>query len=559
MKYSNIKLIYIILTCIITTYCQADRSNEFITNTVDHKNSQLNLYLDLIKYNLHEKLGILPYILKNNEGIYLEVGTGGDPIADLLSKIPNTAPITIIASDIDKNILKSLPIRHPNLLKYLESTKSGSKLTLQQLDGTNMHCFQDNYLSGINASAVVHEIISYAGGLNGFNNFFSESFRVLKENGVLIYRDPEGVACENELVQVKLNNQSIKSFCHIFIPKFLDTNYGKLAKSGNKSEKYATTDIEIIFYHKNSIISSKMTYDEYFKIPSCNIDFSRDYIISLPRGLCRELERHYLTYLHQCNPLVFVSCRPTLDSNSYFINYLAHSTNLILEDFFRKNHLTHANNLINITTKNHIELDVINNTKVIEFGLFIHFSSPQKQRACINLIKQHNLDPDIYVTQINDGDILLDYRIFGILYDYITEQIFDDKNGPINSNDIVHAQWLKREGEETYIYYSDDKLIARVAELSLSKNNVGESLILCPISAEHNKFVPRICYEEILKTSMSIKDLLGYPVEIKEGKRIIHFAKITTKEALQIFSEIINTNPENYVYLQKFINEKLLK
>jgi len=58
---------------------------------------------------------------------------------------------------------------------------------------------------------------------------------------------------------------------------------------------------------------------------------------------------------------------------------------------------------------------------------------------------------------------------------------------------------------------------------------------------------------------MSIKDLLGYPVEIKEGKRIIHFAKITTKEALQIFSEIINTNPENYVYLQKFINENLLK
>ena len=351
MKIFNIKLIYAILICNITSiYCGSESLDRFIENKVDHKNSQLNLYLDLIKYNTHEKLGILPYILKNNEGIYLEVGTGGDPIADLLSKIPDATPITIIASDIDKNILESLPIRHPNHLKYLENTKSGSKLILQQLDGTNMHCFQDNYLSGINASAVVHEIISYAGGLNGFNKFISESFRVLKEDGVLIYRDPEGVINKNELVQVKLNNQSIKSFCHIFLPKFLDTSYGKLAKSGNKSEKYSSIDIEITFYHKNSIISSKMTYDEYFKIASYNIDFSRDYIISLPRGLCRELERHYLTYLHQCNPLVFVSCMPTLDSNSYFINYLAHSTHFIFEEFLRKNYLTHTNGLINIST-----------------------------------------------------------------------------------------------------------------------------------------------------------------------------------------------------------------
>ena len=71
-------------------------------DVVDHKNMQLKLYLDAIQYNVQEKIGILPYILEKKSGIYLEIGTGGDPIAELMKNIPTDYNVEIIASDVDQ-------------------------------------------------------------------------------------------------------------------------------------------------------------------------------------------------------------------------------------------------------------------------------------------------------------------------------------------------------------------------------------------------------------------------------------------------------------------------
>ncbi len=524
---------------------------------VDHKNLQLNLYLDLIKYNTQEKLGVLPYILDNPDGIYLEIGTGGDPIADLLSKIPDTMSPTIIASDVDENILKSLPSRHPELNKYLGNKSTGPRLILKQLNAIEMDRISDNYLSGINASAIVHEIVSYSGGIKGLNKFFAESFRILKKKGVLIYRDPEGVTQKNELINVEFKTKSIRLFVHIFIVKLLDDYCGKLALSGSKYKHYFPDKITFTIYKKNESLPCKLTYEKYLRLRSYEIDFSREYTVCLPRGLCREIERHYLTYLHQCNPLVFIKCVPYIDSSSYFINYLAHSTSMIFEKFLQNNSLNMVDNSVDISTKRKIDTTIANNTRVLEYGIPLHFSSGQKERFLWNLLKQYNLDPSIYILPINDGDYLLDYRIFGLLYDHLTEKIFDSANGPINERDLVHAQWLQREGEETYTYYSTDELITQVAKISLEQNkDESEKLVLCPLSPDHNKFIPRLCYKEVLKDSMKIDDLLGYPIKIKEGKRIIHFGKIPLKNALVIYEDIITRDPQSYKQLQQFV-EKL--
>ena len=56
-------------------------------DVVDHKNMQLKLYLDAIQYNVQEKIGVFPYVLQNKSGTYLEIGTGGDPIAELMKNI----------------------------------------------------------------------------------------------------------------------------------------------------------------------------------------------------------------------------------------------------------------------------------------------------------------------------------------------------------------------------------------------------------------------------------------------------------------------------------------
>ena len=121
-------------------------SEENVINTVDHKNTNLVKYLDLIKFNIQEKTEILPYILEEDDGVFLEIGMGGDPIINLFSQIPSNKNTTIIASDVDNRILELLLERHPQLEKYASNHSSGPKLILKQLNAIDMQYFNDNYL-----------------------------------------------------------------------------------------------------------------------------------------------------------------------------------------------------------------------------------------------------------------------------------------------------------------------------------------------------------------------------------------------------------------------------
>lgn len=524
------------------------------TSNVDHKNLQLNLYLDLIKYNIQEKLGIFPYIMENPAGTYLEVGTGGDPVADLLSKIPDELSPTIIASDVDEKVLMSLSERHPKLQKYLFNQNAGPKLRLQQLDATNMHCFESESIDGINASAVVHEIVSYAGGQAGLDSFFKESARVLKNEGILIYRDPESVENKLELISADFKTPSMRLFAHIFLPKFLDMKCSKLADSGKKRCAYSTGDISFYLYKRNASQPCSMTYGEYIETRSYEIDFSRQYSVRMPRGLCREIERHYLTYLHQCNPLVFVKFLPRLSSETYFVNFLAHSTSALFDSFLKKHVALLVDGCIELRVKHALDREIAHASQAIEYGIPLRFESKYKGRQLIGLLQKYGFDANRYIVSLSDGDILLDYRMLGLLYDQISTLIFDHKNGPMNVQDLVHAQYLKREGDETYVYLSDDELITRVAETTLS---VDKGSVLCPLSAGHNKFIPRLCYDVVLKDALDLKDYSGYPIEINEGKRIIHFAKLSIEKAIAIWEEIVRVDPIRYQHLQFFICETL--
>lgn len=536
----------------VCTYCSES------INFVEHKGSQLNLYLDFIKYNLEEKLGILPYILKNHQGVYLEVGAGGDPIAELMTKIPDTMSPTIIAADIDQDVLRSLPVRHPELKKFIDQSGQGPVLLLRQLDATCMNCFSDNSLDGINASAVVHEIVSYAGGVNGFAKFFTQALRILKPGGVFIYRDPESVFNKADLVTIDCKTPAARLFVHIFLFKFLDQTRGRLAASCRKSEKYNHDLITFTFYKKNEPFLCKATYEEYLALRSQDIDFSRRYTLTMPHGLCREIECHYVTYLKQCNPLMFVQCAPRLDTELCSVNYLAYIAQAVLDDFLSNNNCTMIDGFIDKATRSALRAAVVNATKVIECGIPLCFESSAQERKLWSLLKQYDFDPSRYLTPLKDHSYVLDYRVFGLLYDYMVEAVFDPANGPVHATDAVHAQWLKREGEESYTYYSVDELITSVAEISLANKALErEPFVLCPLSPDDNKFISRPCYEEVLKESFSVYDSAGFPLEIKEGKRIIHFAKMSLKAALAVYEDIIEREPGRYVLLREFVNNNL--
>jgi hypothetical protein len=519
------------------------------TNTVEHKNFQLNLYLDNIRYNTQEKIGILPYILAKPEGTYLEIGTGGDPIAVMLERIPQSAPTKIIASDVDERVLESLPVRHPVLKKYIGSQK-GPSLVLQQLNAIDMSVIADQSLDGINASSVMHEILSYAGGFSAMEKFIKEAFRTLKSGGVLVYRDPEAVHNKKMQVSVTLKNKSIRLFAHIFLYKFLDSTGSSLARAGNKVALFNSDEVTFTIYKKNECQPITLSYKDYLQVPSYDIDFSRPYKLRLPLGLYRELARHYLTYLHVCNPLVFVKAVPDIQSNSYVVHCLAHSTSQLLHDFLAKKNHALVDGKIDQSAKNSITTEIEKNEQVLEFGIPFHFEEKEKQHKLRLLLKKYDLEPGTHSVAVSKNDFLLDYRVFGMLFDEVSE-IFDESNAPLNRSEMSHAQWLKREGEEYYFYSSADELISSMLSITYQASVAAqvdgrEYEVLCPLSADDSFFVDRLCYTELLSRSLEVYDSFGYTIPVKDGKRVIHFGKMPIKKALVIMEEIVTKEPLEY-------------
>lgn len=506
------------------------------------KNSQLNFYLDIISYNIQEKIGILPYILKNPTGTYLEIGTGGDPIATMLSQIPPTSSTTLIASDIEQSILDALPNRHPELNKYLQAD-FGPKLQLKKLNAIDLSYFPDQTLDGINASAILHEIISYAGGFHGLDQFFSETLRVLKSNGMLIYRDPNGVSSPKQIVILTLTDQHIKLFSHIFIFKFLDQSHTALARSGRKFNLYQSNDVTFSIYLKNLSTQSTLNYLEYLATPTHKIDFKRPYTLTLPQGLYRELARHYLTYLHQCSPLKCVKCTPDLSQDHYNVNYFAHGTHTLLEEFIQSRGDKFESNRLSQTQKDLLEQQVQQDNLVIQTGLPLTNLNSSELSTLTNLLGRHHLSANLYLT-----DQHLDYRAFSLIYDDLSQYL--DLEKLFTAAQLEPAKWTKLEGEEFYFYLNSDELISRVL-----KSNVidTESEILCPLSPAHNFIVERRCYSELLNSCMMLTDQQGYQLPVQDGKRIIHFSKMPLKQALSICERIISQEPENYPELHKTI------
>jgi SAM-dependent methyltransferase len=539
---------------ILINFFSAIQANNL--DVVDHKNMQLKLYLDAIQYNVQEKIGVLPYILQKESGVYLEIGTGGDPIAELMKAIPNHYNVQIIASDVDPKVLDSVLTRHPELQPYVQSQK-GPQLKLQQLNAVDMSAIDNNYLDGINASSVLHEIISYAGGLDGCKKFFQEAHRVLKEDGILIYRDPEFVSNQQDTVTVRLKNRSSKLFAHIFLYKFLDPRGSLLAQKNRKVFMYDTKDISFKIYKKNETDCAVYTYEQYLQIPSYDIDFSRKYSISLPYGLYRELSRHYLTYLHACNPLVYLKAIPNISTGTYFINYLAHSTTKVLKNFLAECSHVLNDTQLTLEQKDLIDSAIEKNCEVLEFGIPLRFTSKSKKTALRMLLKEHEFDPSRYIIAVDNETSLLDYRIFGILYEQI-KNLFDLHNGLEIADNEKHAYWLKREGEEYYCYYSVDALLSQVLLFSLEQyhnvtENYNDIMVLCPLDKEYNKFLNRWCYSELLKDTLEVSDNMDYPMEVFDGKRIIHFKKMKLSQAITICENIIETEPMNYPHLTQVI------
>ncbi len=555
--YAVMKIIILLILC--HTAILAKEPIESFTNILSHKNNQLDVYLEGIRFNSSEKTELSEYIKPT--GTYLEIGSGGDPIKYLLDQIPKGYSPTIIVSDIDQDILDILPERHPSLRSYLnlDDKIKKPKLKFMHLDATDMSVFDNGSLSGINASAIAHEIWSYAGSQQAFTKFLNEVFRVLEPDGVLIYRDPEGVLDPYKTVKMDLKTKSMRLFVHLFLCKFLDEKCTDLYdKEGNMKKVFAydKEKLRFCFYKKNSNKKSYIGYSEYLKMPTYEIDFNRKLSIHVPRQLCREIERHYLTFLKDCNPLMFVKLLPDLNSDKHHVIFLSNNVEKVFLEYVKKYHISFIDSKISSFDMKKLQSEIERRMMHIENGIRIKIASNEKLHELKDKLINKGFDPEKYVQEIGNHWILLDYRVFGLLYNEFIKW-FDKDNTPFGSVSELAAKWLKLEGEENYFYFSVDELITFAGSVNLPrsiKDNDEEILILCPINPNKNKFISRNHYEYILEDSVKITDILGYEVVIKEGKRIIHFAKMSIKEAIPIYNEIISKgNYQDYPMLSELI------
>ncbi len=549
-------LLFSILFC-LSAYVY---SNPEDNGSVEHKNTNINGYLNEISEGQEEKTQILEHILKQSKGTYIDLGTGGDSIVHILNSIPNNLPIKIIGSDIDQSILQSIPNRHPEIMPYLNQKDSGHlQLNLIRMDATNMHPLKNSSAEGISASALTHEIFSYVPAKSSLDQFFIEIVRVLKPNGVFIYRDPKWDDNPKQDCLVILKDQLAKFFTILFLPRFLDRTFSdKLdyKKQCIKPTLYSQSHIRINFYPKDSLRIRKVKIEEFINTPLAAVDFTRNISIEAPRGLISEIQRHYILFLKN----VFIT--DLIDKNFFEretinIENLQPQEKAVLKHFIAKNNPSYPI----IDTSSDTFLTILLEKKrfysFIENGLSADILDKEKAaKFCAGLYAKGINQTLIY---IKENKLWADAKIALLLFQ-------DSNSGLYGFLDTKHTnlpfqvlEWIKREGEEFYFYKTRDELITYVGQLTKHylTGTDKEDYILCPISPLDIKTISRNLYRTVVDNHMSIIDIDGNQQNITFDKNIIHFKLMKKDEALKIYKEIIKYDTQNYKELTKWVENDL--
>ncbi len=85
----------------------------------------------------------------------------------------------------------------------------------------------DQTIDGISASALTHEIFSYVPTKSSLDQFFIEVIRVLKKDGVFVYRDPKWDDNPDQDCLLILKDRMAKFFTTLFLPRFLDKDFSE--------------------------------------------------------------------------------------------------------------------------------------------------------------------------------------------------------------------------------------------------------------------------------------------------------------------------------------------
>ena len=525
-----------------------------VCSHVDHKQDNMDKYLQDLNFNLPEKIKIVEYINKNKKGVYLELGSGGDSIGEIVDNVDPGLPLKIIVADLDDNVLKSIPKRYPEINKYIENTdKNKLSVELVHLDATNLYVIETSTIQGINASALAHEVHSYSSSKSGLDQFFLESARVLDENGMLIYRDPilqDDAGSPNILV---LKESLYKMFVTLLFPKLLDIEFTKIKDMYGNSIKpdFSYTENTTINLHlKHERYRKSMTVAEFIGTPSRHIDFNQDISVVGPRRILSEIERHYVLFLKDVYPCGFI------DSTSLQEGKLLSDITPDLARTSVRNFSTNLGvNFGEVLDNKDVSILTMEKDNIREFiNRGVEMESTSLLSSNISeLFHKKKVDHALY--KINDNMIWLDAKLLMLLYNGQGKGILD-KFTLINSNEnklpFISMDWLRREGEEYYYYLSMDEFLDYLYRLSdFYFDSIGKGdLMFCPINSDSGVVVSeRYLYKNILERDSVQIDMQGEKQDFVVSKAIVNLQLMKKEKAIEIYKKIIANNPDKYTIL----------
>jgi hypothetical protein len=500
---------------------------------------------------MKEKTQLIEHIINKPNGTFIDIGTGGDSIAVMASQIPLGFRPTLIAADIDPLVIQSILKRRPEM-KALINSSTGPKINLEILSATNMHSVKDSSISGIQASALVHEVFSYTPVKSSIDQFVSEVCRVLEKDGVLVYRDPKWVDKPLVHCTMIIKNPIAKYYTSLFLPKFLDRTFSLIRDYQDKCCKptlYSHADVKFNLYLKNSNECKQFSFKEFLRTPIINIDYDKSFSIEAPHGLIAEIQRHYVLFLANYFAPGFI------DSDSFKhdlkVKDLHKDTRKIFLNFVKKNSIPMQNDVIKKENFPLCFKELKNLNQIFKEGSKLNITKKPQIISWIQKLYVEGIDKNL-IYMFDKETLIVDPKILTLLFQGKDKGISQFITDSVPQGLLEH---LKMEGEEHYFYKTTDDLITYFGQFSLFllKDSDKKNYCLAPIDENSLKEAPRDFYKSILKRDFFVTDQHGNIQEPVTEKNIIHFQLQPKEKAFSIYRRLVLNHKNKYPALQKWM------
>jgi SAM-dependent methyltransferase len=524
--------------------------------SIEHKDEFIDVYLSNISSNMDEKTQLIEHIKKNPDGMFIDIGTGGDAIAIMAKELPDTIRPTLIAADLDPLVIQSIRTRRKEINQYIDAAK-GPKVELITMSAANMVPIKTSTIAGIGASALAHEVYSYTPAKSPLDQFIGEICRVLEKEGVFVYRDPKWVDDPKTRCIVIVKEITAKYYTTLFLAKFLDRQFSMLRDYRDeccKPQLYSPADVKVNVYLYGQEECIQMDFKQFLDTASKNIDYSKNFSIEAPKGLIAEVQRHYLMFLKDYYAAGFINA--WCFKNELNLEDLSKEEAEIVEAFALRKSVPIVNGKI---AKEHFPIllrERDNLKKLFVDGFRVDIAHNKELLDYIQKMSFENINRNLFYL-VDDHTLVIDPKVLVLLFHGKGKGIFQffphDKEIP---HDLL--EHLKLEGEEHYFYKTTDELITYMGQFSrfLLKDTHKRNYLLAPIDVEYIKTAPRNFYQSILKRDLLVMDKYGTIHEPVTDKNIIHFRLQPESRALEVYKKIGQAHPNKYPMLNKWV-EKL--